>query len=134
MIRQPPLSTRTDTLLPYTSLFRSGAEGAGFQPDWVEDVFAACRVIKDRRIDQRVHFDAGIDRLHRMMPKHRIACARRDCVDILEYAARLPAGRGPAVDSTGNVADEETLIKIAPRGHHVGEREDRKSTRLNSSH
>src|SRR3546814_14740053 len=58
-----------------------------------------------------------------MMPKHIIACARRDCVDILEYAARLPAGRGPAVDSTGNVADDETLIKIAPRGHHVGERE-----------
>src|SRR3546814_4995969 len=86
-------------------------------------MFAACRVIKDRRIDQRVYFDAGIDRLHRMMPKHIIACARRDCVDILEYAARLPAGRGPAVDSTGNVADEETLIKIAPRGHHVGERE-----------
>src|SRR3546814_16936008 len=80
--------------------------------DIVEDVFAACRVIKDRRIDQRVHFDAGIDRLHRMMPKHIIACARRDCVDILEYAARLPAGRGPAVDSTGNVADEETLIKL----------------------
>src|SRR3546814_14820325 len=97
MIRQPPLSTRTDTLLPYTSLFRSGAEGAAFQPDIVEDVFAACRVIKDRRIDQRVHFDAGIDRLHRMMPKHIIACARRDCVDILEYAARLPAGRGPEI-------------------------------------
>src|SRR3546814_5119657 len=77
---------------------------------------SACRVIKDRRIDQRVHFDAGIDRLHRMMPKHIIACARRDCVDILEYAARLPAGRGPAVDSTGNVADEETLIKIG-RAH-----------------
>src|SRR3546814_11354619 len=113
MERQPPRSKRTDTLFPYTTLFRS----------IVEEVFAACRVIKDRRIDQRVHFDAGIDRLHRMMPKHIIACARRDCVDILEYAARLPAGRGPAVDSTGNVADEETLIKIAPRGHHVGERE-----------
>src|SRR3546814_7676190 len=41
----------------------AGAEGAAFQPDIVEDVFAACRVIKDRRIDQRVHFDAGIDRL-----------------------------------------------------------------------
>src|SRR3546814_1800595 len=50
MIRRPPRSTRTDTLFPYTTLFRS-------------------------------------------------------------------------VDSTGNVADEETLIKIAPRGHHVGERE-----------
>src|SRR3546814_2146689 len=29
MIRRPPRSTRTDTLFPYTTLFRSGARGAG---------------------------------------------------------------------------------------------------------
>src|SRR3546814_3867359 len=29
MIRRPPRSTRTDTLFPYTTLFRSGATGAG---------------------------------------------------------------------------------------------------------
>src|SRR3546814_16955836 len=29
MIRRPPRSTRTDTLFPYTTLFRSEAEGAG---------------------------------------------------------------------------------------------------------
>src|SRR3546814_9406987 len=29
MIRRPPRSTRTDTLFPYTTLFRSGAEAAG---------------------------------------------------------------------------------------------------------
>src|SRR3546814_18127991 len=28
MIRRPPRSTRTDTLFPYTTLFRSGAEDA----------------------------------------------------------------------------------------------------------
>src|SRR3546814_13999738 len=27
MIRRPPISTRTDTLCPYTTLFRSGARG-----------------------------------------------------------------------------------------------------------
>src|SRR3546814_1910904 len=26
MIRRPPISTRTDTLVPYTTLFRSGAQ------------------------------------------------------------------------------------------------------------
>src|SRR3546814_15542375 len=31
MIRRPPISTRTDTLFPYTTLFRSGAE----QADWM---------------------------------------------------------------------------------------------------
>src|SRR3546814_7326047 len=29
MIRRPPRSTRTDTPFPYTTLFRSAAEGAG---------------------------------------------------------------------------------------------------------
>src|SRR3546814_10727770 len=28
MIRRPPVSTRTDTLFPYTTLFRSSANGA----------------------------------------------------------------------------------------------------------
>src|SRR3546814_10455233 len=31
MIRRPPRSTRTDTLFPYTTLFRSAAEGLGAQ-------------------------------------------------------------------------------------------------------
>src|SRR3546814_11423569 len=30
MIRRPPRSTRTDTLFPYTTLFRSGADGKVF--------------------------------------------------------------------------------------------------------
>src|SRR3546814_10167731 len=29
MIRRPPISTRTDTLFPYTTLFRSSPEGEG---------------------------------------------------------------------------------------------------------
>src|SRR3546814_17568391 len=35
MIRRPPRSTRTDTLFPYTTLFRSLvlADGAAWQPD-----------------------------------------------------------------------------------------------------
>src|SRR3546814_3292848 len=35
MIRRPPRSTRTDTLFPYTTLFRSGgADRAGRQQAW----------------------------------------------------------------------------------------------------
>src|SRR3546814_5168551 len=33
MIRRPPRSTRTDTLFPYTTLFRSDLEGAHLRPD-----------------------------------------------------------------------------------------------------
>src|SRR3546814_14182580 len=32
MIRRPPRSTRTDTLFPYTTLFRSGARESGLDP------------------------------------------------------------------------------------------------------
>src|SRR6056297_4299879 len=35
MIRRPPISTRTDTLFPYTTLFRSDA--AGFEIVWAAE-------------------------------------------------------------------------------------------------
>src|SRR3546814_1938322 len=37
MIRRPPRSTRTDTLCPYTSLFRSGSESQGRAASAVAD-------------------------------------------------------------------------------------------------
>src|SRR3546814_16228219 len=33
MIRRPPISTRTDTLFPYTTLFRSCVDGHSFSRD-----------------------------------------------------------------------------------------------------
>src|SRR3546814_10123854 len=36
MIRRPPRSTRTDTLFPYTTLFRSPGHGWIFQPTLVD--------------------------------------------------------------------------------------------------
>src|SRR3546814_16354696 len=45
MIRRPPRSTRTDTLFPYTTLFRSQGSGLGFRRYWRrasgEIIFAA---------------------------------------------------------------------------------------------
>src|SRR3546814_16569617 len=34
MILRPPRSTRTDTLFPYTTLFRSSTVGTWIQPSW----------------------------------------------------------------------------------------------------
>src|SRR3546814_11260335 len=34
MIRRPPRSTRTDTLFPYTTLFRSAVVGLGARATW----------------------------------------------------------------------------------------------------
>src|SRR3546814_2247746 len=52
MLRRPPRSTRTDTLFPYTTLFRSNAFGASFQRLWQHD----------HRVDAR-HFGKHRDRL-----------------------------------------------------------------------
>src|SRR3546814_7490376 len=57
MIRRPPRSTRTDTLFPYTTLFRSDIEdlalaGVGRRRDILEigaDQLEARRLIADRR-------------------------------------------------------------------------------------
>src|SRR3546814_1594039 len=38
MIRRPPRSTRTDTLFPYTTLFRSSATFSSQRPDWCGDL------------------------------------------------------------------------------------------------
>src|SRR3546814_11586394 len=49
MIRRPPRSTRTDTLLPYTTLFRSGEERAGRQRKEQHQHGAAARPDADRQ-------------------------------------------------------------------------------------
>src|SRR3546814_9679803 len=46
MIRRPPRSTLTDTLFPYTTLFRSNPDwplggGTGFYPQWATDAALA---------------------------------------------------------------------------------------------
>src|SRR3546814_3608467 len=40
MIRRPPRSTRTDTLFPYTTLFRSSAAKGRFKPEQVDQMMS----------------------------------------------------------------------------------------------
>src|SRR3546814_11263501 len=47
MIRRPPRSTRTDTLVPYTTLFRSPAERLAKIPGCGEAVIAALKVTRE---------------------------------------------------------------------------------------
>src|SRR3546814_6811081 len=64
MIRRPPRSTRTDTLFPYTTLFRSphppdgeelpqgvGARGGRLDMDDAAGVVGVQRGVPDRRVD-----------------------------------------------------------------------------------
>src|SRR3546814_1575484 len=70
MIRRPPRSTRTDTLFPYTTLFRSHRHGGGGRVGELRrrDRVAARERRQGRRLGRRaLHQDAG--RLDRGQPR-----------------------------------------------------------------
>src|SRR3546814_3124670 len=108
MIRRPPRSTRTDTLFPYPTLFRSvGRVALG-----------------------ALDIDLGLD--------DRNQAVRRDALRFGELLLddRLDPRRVAEVDDAAHLGPEHALRDrtIAQRvevGHRL---QDRKSTRLNSSH
>src|SRR3546814_4901974 len=71
MIRRPPRSTRTDTLFPYTTLFRSHVVVFGTQVDRVDHAFLAIEqaagagekhdLVRLQILDQIVGRPVGID-------------------------------------------------------------------------
>src|SRR3546814_7263376 len=69
MIRRPPRSTRTDTLFPYTTLFRSTAQGmvaaAGAGTRRAGDARVCARAGADHRQVRARRTAAGGDRDHR---------------------------------------------------------------------
>src|SRR3546814_313049 len=161
MIRRPPRSTRTDTLFPYTTLFRSGhvhdrighsgaaspvllalgdGDGAGNRADRQPDGAAGeqrlwqplvrrARPATDRaaRLDLRARLDHPL-----CLPGPRARddppCARREGARVRTAALLRPARR------------EFRLVAALLRTASGDERalpdhlQDRKSTRLNSSH
>src|SRR3546814_18921825 len=64
MIRRPPRSTRTDTLLPYTTLFRSIRIAAGCRA--VNECLVGCRAAigeakaQLKLVEQAAHFELGV--------------------------------------------------------------------------
>src|SRR3546814_4761898 len=58
MLRRPPRSTRTDTLFPYTTLFRSLARARGFES---REHHQRRRLARSRRAKKRQEF-AALDR------------------------------------------------------------------------
>src|SRR3546814_1048264 len=106
MIRRPPRSTRTDTLFPYTTLFRSERLGEA--------------------VDAR--FGGGIVDLP-ILP--RLAVDRTDVDDAapaaLDHAGKAGLGH---VEAAAEV-DAHHVVPVVIAHPREG---DRKSTRLNSSH
>src|SRR3546814_13877079 len=104
MIRRPPRSTRTDTLFPYTTLFRSDIHQSLLDRINLAALETMTRDQIHREIGELVHEQLS-NRKHALNSSER----RQLVDDILDELL----GLGPL----------EPLLK-----------EDRKSTRLNSSH
>src|SRR3546814_7266266 len=126
MIRRPPRSTRTDTLFPYTTLFRSFLESLGHKVvDTVETVEAALA-----RIDQG-GFDVAIVDVH-----------LKGGEKVWPVADRLAAVGCPFVLATGGHVEpppaQYAAVPVLAKPYTLDAIEpalrDRKSTRLNSSH
>src|SRR3546814_3606914 len=121
MILRPPSSTLTDTLFPYTTLFRSTAVRPLSAP-----------LDRDRALDVRMRFITDqlevfvfvlVDRIGPTLDDHlrqRIRRARDLLAHLFEMIlVNVDVAAGP---------DEHTRLEITLL------REDRKSTRLNYSH
>src|SRR3546814_6205839 len=117
MIRRPPRSTRTDTLFPYTTLFRSDAEGQHLP---------AC-LDADRIVD------------HLAVGAAQKAVALRETDMALQREGRVRDGNaGVGVEIDGAVAAERILSARRPSDAGLDRRRakvarDRKRTRINSS-
>src|SRR3546814_12912457 len=111
MIRRPPISTRTDTLFPYTTLFRS------------------------KRFAQRhIHMAKSIGVNRRFSHRHSGGCIgsllRVEQAQNLSFARHLDVAHFGDIVRPPSFSDAEEFQLVTTRAHGL----DRKSTRLNSSH
>src|SRR3546814_9859543 len=107
MYRRPPVSTRTDTLFPYTTLFRSAAAGGRAQLQRSRRAGRAAR--RDR--------DAGGHRgtqaaVARGRTAHRAAAALRCAVDALPRNPAAAGSRLPAVRTRPPVPGLHRLRRV----------------------
>src|SRR3546814_4135553 len=130
MIRRPPRSTRTDTLFPYTTLFRSELALGADVP----------------HVGAKADGEADPDQDERRTLHHELAPAveageRRD-EEMVERAAGIvahgeekqEAGQHGERDRQQRRRIEQPARDLPPRLDPEGGQPDRKSTRLNSSH
>src|SRR3546814_3556824 len=131
MIRRPPRSTRTDTLFPYTTLFRSVAEdGAPVEIDHVYVLPAGATMgIEGGRL--KIAKRAPGSREHKPIDIFFSALAK----DMAEYSAGVVLSGSDGDGTLGIKAIKERGgLTIAQVAGGYGPSQARKSTRLNSSH
>src|SRR3546814_15099906 len=119
MIRRPPRSTRTDTLLPYTTLFRSEhALGGAHSRARGRDIALRLRELAAQLLVQRVE------------PRVLVVGGRRAGSGVIALLVQLPLDVLHLVPDANDV--RVAVGEIQQQSVELGL--DRKSTRLNSSH
>src|SRR3546814_2151396 len=126
MIRLPPRSTRTDTLLPYTTLFRSIAVvGTGY--------VGISNAILLAQHNEVVALDIDARKVEQLNAKQSpIADA-----EIEDYLANRPLKLAATIERAAAYKDADFVIVATPTDYDPDSNyfnTDRKSTRLNSSH
>src|SRR3546814_13936465 len=127
MIRRPPRSTRTDTLFPYTTLFRSVDHEPGVLLELgVELAGAPAGVagIEPQRAQGAVELVGVVLEVEQ-------AEVADDGDEALDDVGVTGAGEAPAaalLDGTAHVQNSRLAGQASPVGQGVEEREDRKST------
>src|SRR3546814_414999 len=119
MIRRPPRSTRTDTLFPYTTLFRSVAD---FDPT-IDDHDARAITITTHREAGAEHAHlavAGIDRewVRGVVPdlKERFAARQRRAPHAV---CESHVERGAAAQDDGAAVGQRRAALLAYRSHQI---------------
>src|SRR3546814_8828954 len=113
MIRRPPRSTRTDTLFPYTTRFRSNEAAEDSKK-----IVAHARAEAERLVaEAKIQAEEAITRRTRLA-EEKISAAERAATDGLRARAA-----DMAVEAARSTIASQTDASV----------QDRKSTRLNSS-
>src|SRR3546814_2672220 len=124
MIRRPPRSTRTDTLFPYTTLFRSISSISPLAPSpakagegWGGVPFGSVRAVGTPSLPPPAFAGGGV-----------MSCVRRlfhqRALVQVQRVARVLGGLGVVGDHDDGLA----VLAV----EHLQQAQDRKSTRLNS--
>src|SRR3546814_6054527 len=140
MIRRPPRSTRTDTLLPYTTLFRSRNGFQFIAKEPVLQVAELGQIIASRPIDQRIFIDpANAGRIGSDGAFGRLRQPALHLIEIFEHARARPVEIGAILeDDIDEAVTKAAVASNRPRAWHrepgggepIGDL-DRKSKHLN---
>src|SRR3546814_6476238 len=120
MLRRPPRSTRTDTLFPYTTLFRS----ADLQLSALLAEQKARDAAHDAQIAQLKDAQAALTAQFREVGQAMLGEAQK------AFLERAEARFKQSEESAG----QNLKALLSPVHERLEKYEDRKSTRLNSSH